>query len=123
MPTLWHRAMHLIHRKRSPFPSRGRPMTLREGERVRRSPHPPLTRSPFSTRHGFASPRGEGINALENGIYSHCFLQFYELIGVFSFRIFSMASVFFQGPMVSSASIRRMDRARKCSNWAAFFNF
>ena len=65
---------HLIHRKRSPFPYEGKALTplkvgkiaivernisailrcfvfrlktLREGERVRGSPHPPLTWSPF----------------------------------------------------------------------------
>ena len=67
---------HLIHRKRSPFPYEWKDLTppklgltlhvgratsrfrmflvsaqtLREGERVCRSPHPPLTRSPFPSR-------------------------------------------------------------------------
>ena len=66
---------HLIHRKRSPFPYEGkaltrlklrrdlhcrtRDFTLREGERVCRSPHPP--------RSGPPSPQGEGQGARKFG--------------------------------------------------------
>ena len=69
---------HLIHRKRSPFPYEGKDLTrsklrrdlqcrtrnftLREGERVCSSPHPP--------RSGPPSPQGEGQYTLEKGNYA-----------------------------------------------------